>query len=109
MDLDTIVKLNIYETIARTTQAPTSREVAQALQIRLKMSMAPLRDFIRNGCLSQNRATGRGYGWRRLSLGYQRISALECERSCIMPIVPGMPWNLRRAPPRCSNRSNGWV
>jgi hypothetical protein len=31
MEFDTAVKLNIYETIARTTQAPTSAEVAKAL------------------------------------------------------------------------------
>jgi len=31
MDFDTAVKMTIYETIARTTQAPTSAEVAQAL------------------------------------------------------------------------------
>ena len=31
MDFDTAVKLNIYETIARTAQAPTSAEVAQSL------------------------------------------------------------------------------
>jgi hypothetical protein len=31
MDFDTTVKLNIYETIARTTQAPTSADVAEAL------------------------------------------------------------------------------
>jgi len=31
MDFDTAVKLNIYETIARTTQAPTSAEVAESL------------------------------------------------------------------------------
>ena len=31
MDFDTAVKLTIYETIARTTQAPTSVEVAKAL------------------------------------------------------------------------------
>src|SRR5215470_3284405 len=31
MDFDTAVKLNIYETIAQTTQAPTSAEVAKAL------------------------------------------------------------------------------
>src|SRR5499427_5902316 len=31
MDFDTAVKLNIYETIARTTQAPTSADVAKAL------------------------------------------------------------------------------
>jgi hypothetical protein len=31
MDFDTAVKLNIYETIARTTQAPTSADVAEAL------------------------------------------------------------------------------
>ena len=31
MDFDTAVKLNIYETIARTTQAPTSANVAEAL------------------------------------------------------------------------------
>ena len=31
MDFDTAVKLNIYETIARTTHAPTSADVAQAL------------------------------------------------------------------------------
>jgi len=37
MDIDTSVKLNIYETIARTTQAPTTHQVAQALS-------APLAD-----------------------------------------------------------------
>lgn len=31
MDFDTAVKLNIYETISRTTQAPTSADVAKAL------------------------------------------------------------------------------
>ena len=31
MDFDTAVKMNIYETIARTTQAPTSADVAEAL------------------------------------------------------------------------------
>ncbi len=31
MDFDTVVKLNIYDTIARTTQTPTSIEVAKAL------------------------------------------------------------------------------
>ena len=31
MDFDTTVKLTIYETIVRTTQAPTSTEVAEAL------------------------------------------------------------------------------
>jgi alkylmercury lyase-like protein len=31
MDFDTAVKLNIYETIARTTQASTSADVAKAL------------------------------------------------------------------------------
>jgi hypothetical protein len=31
MDFDTSVKLNIYETIARTTHAPTTFQVAQAL------------------------------------------------------------------------------
>lgn len=31
MDFDTAVKLNIYETIARTTQAPTSADVARVL------------------------------------------------------------------------------
>lgn len=31
MDFDTSVKLNIYEAIARTTQAPTSADVAAAL------------------------------------------------------------------------------
>jgi len=31
MNFDTAVKLNIYKTIARTTQAPTSADVAQAL------------------------------------------------------------------------------
>ena len=31
MDFDTAVKMNIYETIARTTQAPTSAEVAESL------------------------------------------------------------------------------
>jgi hypothetical protein len=31
MEFDTAVKLNIYETIARTTQAPTSAEVAKAV------------------------------------------------------------------------------
>jgi Alkylmercury lyase len=33
MDIDTAVKMNIYETIARTTQAPTSADVAEALNI----------------------------------------------------------------------------
>lgn len=36
MDFDTTVKLNIYETIARTTQAPTSRDVAKALSAPLQ-------------------------------------------------------------------------
>ncbi len=36
MDFDTTVKLNIYETIARTTQAPTTRDVAQALRAPLE-------------------------------------------------------------------------
>src|SRR4051812_48641791 len=36
MDFDTTVKLNIYETIAQTTQAPTSLEVAQALNAPLE-------------------------------------------------------------------------
>jgi DNA-binding transcriptional MocR family regulator len=36
MDFDTKVKLNIYETIARTTQAPTSRDVAKALSASLQ-------------------------------------------------------------------------
>ena len=31
MDFDTAVKMNIYETIARTTHTPTSAEVAQSL------------------------------------------------------------------------------
>ena len=31
MDFDTTVKLHIYDTIARTTQPPTSGEAAQAL------------------------------------------------------------------------------
>ena len=31
MDFDTAVKMNIYETIARTTQAPTAAEVAESL------------------------------------------------------------------------------
>jgi hypothetical protein len=31
MDFDTAVKMNIYETIARTTQAPTSAEVAESM------------------------------------------------------------------------------
>jgi hypothetical protein len=31
MDFDTAVKMNIYETIARTTRAPTSAEVAKSL------------------------------------------------------------------------------
>ena len=31
MDFDTTVKLNIYETLAATTKAPTSNDVAQAL------------------------------------------------------------------------------
>jgi DNA-binding transcriptional MocR family regulator len=31
MDFDTAVKLNIYQTIAETTQAPTSADVARAL------------------------------------------------------------------------------
>ncbi len=31
MDFDTAVKMNIYKTIARTTQAPTSADVAKAL------------------------------------------------------------------------------
>jgi hypothetical protein len=31
MDFDTAVKLNIYETFARTTRAPTSADVAEAL------------------------------------------------------------------------------
>jgi hypothetical protein len=31
MDFDTAVKLNIYETLARTTHAPAAQEVAQAL------------------------------------------------------------------------------
>ena len=31
MDFDTAVKMNIYETIARTMQAPTSTEIAQSL------------------------------------------------------------------------------
>jgi hypothetical protein len=35
MDLDTTVKLNIYETIARTTHAPTAQEAAYALGIPL--------------------------------------------------------------------------
>ena len=33
MDFDTAVKMNIYETIARTTQAPTSAEVAESLSV----------------------------------------------------------------------------
>ena len=36
MDFDTAVKLNIYETIAQTTQPPSSAEVAQALSISRK-------------------------------------------------------------------------
>ncbi len=35
MDFDTKVKLHLYETIARTTQAPSSREVAAALNATL--------------------------------------------------------------------------
>jgi hypothetical protein len=35
MDLDTTVKLNIYETIARTTHVPTAQDIAQALRIPL--------------------------------------------------------------------------
>jgi hypothetical protein len=35
MDLDTTVKLNIYETIGRTTHTPTTHEVAQSLGIPL--------------------------------------------------------------------------
>jgi len=31
MDFDTAVKMNIYETLARTTQAPTSADVAESL------------------------------------------------------------------------------
>ncbi len=31
MDFDTAVKMNIYESIARTTQAPTSADVAESL------------------------------------------------------------------------------
>ena len=33
MDFDTAVKMNIYETIAQTTQAPTSAEVAESLSV----------------------------------------------------------------------------
>jgi hypothetical protein len=36
MDFDTTVKLNIYETIARTTQAPTAQDVAKALSASLQ-------------------------------------------------------------------------
>ena len=36
MDFDTAVKLNIYETIAKTTKAPTSTDVAQALGARVE-------------------------------------------------------------------------
>jgi hypothetical protein len=36
MDLDTAVKLKIYETIAQTTQTPTTFEVAQALNAPLE-------------------------------------------------------------------------
>lgn len=35
MDLDTTVKLNIYATLAQTTQPPTTFEVAKALQVPL--------------------------------------------------------------------------
>ncbi len=35
MDLDITVKLNIYETIAQTTHAPTTHDVARALSIPL--------------------------------------------------------------------------
>jgi len=35
MDIDTTVKLNIYETIAQTTQTPTTKDVAKALGIPL--------------------------------------------------------------------------
>ncbi len=35
MDFDTKVKLKIYETIAETTQAPTTHEIAQALGVPL--------------------------------------------------------------------------
>ena len=35
MDLDTAVKLKIYETIALTTHAPTAKDVAAALQLPL--------------------------------------------------------------------------
>ncbi len=36
MDFDTTVKLNIYDTLARTAQAPTTFEVAQALKAPLE-------------------------------------------------------------------------
>jgi len=32
MDFDTAVKMNLYETIVRTTQAPTSADVAESLR-----------------------------------------------------------------------------
>jgi DNA-binding transcriptional MocR family regulator len=35
VDFDTTIKLNIYETIARTTRAPTTKDVAEALQVQL--------------------------------------------------------------------------
>jgi hypothetical protein len=33
MDFDTAVKMNVYETIARTAQVPTSAEVAESLSV----------------------------------------------------------------------------
>ena len=42
MDFDTTVKLNIYETLARTTYAPTTNEVAQALNAPIEDVQAAL-------------------------------------------------------------------
>lgn len=51
MDFDTLVKLNVYDTIARTTRAPAASEVAGALSAPLERVLAAFQSLHRKRLL----------------------------------------------------------
>jgi hypothetical protein len=67
MDFDTTVKLNIYETIARTTQAPSAAQVAQSLATPLEGVLAAFDRLHQKRLLVPNRAIRVAFGWRSFS------------------------------------------
>ena len=98
MDFDTAVKLSIYDTLARTTHAPTTVDVARALHAPLVDVEAAFGRCTRSACSFPSRAIRCASAWRRRSRACRRRSAFASTGRRTSPTARGTRWGF---PPRC--------